>query len=160
MLVADDRHKFKTALPLHPHPGGDISLSLPMQGDCPIQKQELFDAFTAALARSNGNPNLTSAYADFALRELGDADLAGRMFREVVAARPNEPRYRSNLVQYLIATQQFEAAKSEISELAKLNRAGSLDDAVAALNAQLAEAQKAAAGPATQDELPQATSNR
>ncbi len=100
-----------------------------MRGDCAVQNQEMFDTFVAALDRSQGNSNLMSAYAEFALRELGDADLAGRMFREAVAARPDEPKYRSNLVQFLIATQQFEAARSEISELAKLNHAGSLDDA-------------------------------
>ena len=88
------------------------------------------------------------------------AHLGSTRLTKVVAARPNEPKYRSNLVQYLIVTQQFEAAKLEISELAKLNHAGSLDDAVAALNAQLAEAQKAAAGSGSPDELPQATSNR
>jgi len=120
----------------------------------------MFEAFGAALTRSEGNPNLTSAYAEFALEELGDAELAERMYREAVAARPDEPKYRSNLVQFLIATQQFAGAKSEISALARLNHAGSLDDTLATLNTKLSEAQNAASEPQTQAELPRPTSNR
>ena len=131
-----------------------------MRGDCPVQKQEMLDAFGTALARSSGSTNLMSAYGEFALEELGDAELAGRMFREVVTASPNEPTYRANLIRFLIATQQFQAAESEISELAKLNRAGSLDGTLAALEAELAAAEIAPSAPATDDELPHATSNR
>ena len=130
------------------------------RGDCPEQKQEMLDAFGTALTRSNGNSNLVSAYAEFAFEELGDAELAGRMYRDVVAASPREPAYRANLVRFLIATRQFQAARLEISGLAKLNHAGSLDSTLATLDVELAAAEKAASRPATDDELPRATSNR
>lgn len=110
------------------------------RGDCPKQKQEMLDTFIAALTKSQGNVGLISAYADFALMELGDAALAERMSRDVVAAKPQVPVYRANLAHLLIATRQFDAAKTTISELDSLNHLGSLDTAIAKLKAELVTA--------------------
>ncbi|MDR3387000.1 MAG: hypothetical protein P4L92_08095 [Rudaea sp.] len=119
-----------------------------VDGDCPEQKQEMLDTFTAALVRSNGNINLMSAYADFALRELGDAALAERMSRDVVAAKPQIPVYRANLVRMLISTHQFDAAEQALSGLAALDHLGSLDVLIASLKAELASARAASPAPA------------
>ena len=115
------------------------------RGDCPVQKQELFDVFVAALTGSQGDVDLMSAYSDFALVELGDAALAERMSRDVVAKKPRVPVYRANLARTLIATHQFDAAETVISELAPLNRLGSLDPIIAKLNGELTAARAAAA---------------
>lgn len=116
--------------------------------ECAEQKQELFDAFVAALTSSGGNVNLMSAYADFALTQLSDPELAVRMSREVVAIKPEVPTYRSNLVKMLIQTGQFEAAQTEIDELGKWNRGGSLDSTITSLNALLAQAKRESESPA------------
>lgn len=110
-------------------------------GDCPVQKQQLLDAFVAGLERSGGNANLISAYADFALRELGDVALAERMSRDAVAARPSNPTYRENLIRMLISTGQFDKIEPEMSALQKLNHLGALDKDIATLRAQAAAAQ-------------------
>lgn len=128
-------------------------------GECPLQTQELLDVFTLALARSNGNVYLKSAYSDFAFTRLGDSELAERMAREAVAARPQVPTYRANLVHLLIAMRQFDDAEKAIDELATLNRLGSLDTTVAALRAKLAAA-RAAASQAQPQQMPTAPTNR
>lgn len=112
-------------------------------GDCPPQKQELLDAFTTALSKSGGNVYLTAAYADFAFNELGDVVLAERMFRAALAARPQVPVYHSNLIVFLIATKQFDAADSAMLQLAALNRFGSLDSMLEQLRTRLAAARNA-----------------
>jgi hypothetical protein len=111
-----------------------------MHGDCPVEKQPLLEAFGTALTRSGGNANLMGAYAEFAFEELDDQELAERMFREAVATNPSEPTYRVNLVHFLLATGQAEAASTEIQGLTKLNHLGSLDDTLSTLRAQLAAA--------------------
>ena len=98
-----------------------------LRGDCPVEKQELLNAFTAALSKSNGDLNLTSAYAEFALSELGDVALAERMFTDVVERRPTVPVYRENLVRFLAVTGQFDRAQAELDALKKLNYYDSLD---------------------------------
>jgi protein O-mannosyl-transferase len=125
-----------------------------MDGDCPRQEQELFDVFVAALERSGGNLNLKSAYADFALRELGDAELAVRMSREVVSSSPHIAAYRANLIRILISTGQFDAAESELAELATQARLGSLDELLAKLRSELAAAKSSAAPDSTDDAMP------
>jgi hypothetical protein len=126
-------------------------------GECPAQKQELLDAFTAGLERSGGNLNLMSAYADFALRELGDTALAERLSREVAAAQPGNPVYRENLIRVLISARQFDKIAPEMDALRRLNRLGALDRDIAALQAQ-EDAARGASGPAPQ--LPSGTPNR
>jgi hypothetical protein len=126
-------------------------------GTCPTQKQELLSTFVAGLERSGGNLNLMSAYSDFALHELGDAALAERLLRDVVAASPSNPTYAANLVRLLISTRQFDKIPAAIDALQKLNRFGALDAEIAHLNAAAAAAQTAVA-PAPQ--LPSDPSNR
>jgi tetratricopeptide (TPR) repeat protein len=128
-------------------------------GECPLQTQELLDVFTLALTKSNGNVYLKSAYSDFAFRQLGDRELAERMAREAIAARPQVPTYRANLVHLLIAMRQFDAAEKAIDELATLDRLGSLDTTVAALRAKVAAA-KAAASQAQPQQMPTGPTNR
>jgi hypothetical protein len=130
-----------------------------MRGDCPIQKPELLEAFVTALTRSGGNANLLGAYGEFALEQLGDLELAERMYREAVATSPKEPVYRANLVRFLIATGQFDAAAAEIDQLCALNRLGSLDDVLASLRAALA-AGRSPEPDAAEAELPKSPSNR
>ncbi|MFT4047578.1 MAG: hypothetical protein QM661_12910 [Solimonas sp.] len=115
-------------------------------GDCPTQTQEMLDVFMAALDATDGNVNLMSAYADFALGSLGDAALAERMARAVVAAQPDVPGYRANLVATLIGVGKLNEAEAEIDRLASLNRAGSLDGMISNLRSKLAEARAARQG--------------
>jgi hypothetical protein len=131
-----------------------------LHGECPTQKQELLDVFTTALTKSQGNVYLMSAYADFALTELGDMALSERMFRDVVEAKPQVPVYRSNLVRFLIATRQFDAAQTAISEIAPLNHLGSLDAMIGELETVLAAAKVAPASPPHEAKMPVSLSNQ
>jgi hypothetical protein len=132
------------------------------RGDCPPQRQQMLDTFVAALTASRGNVNLMSAYADFALLELHDAALAERMFRGVIAMKPQVAVYRANLVRMLVATGQFDAAGTAIDGLAALNHLGSLDSTIAALRAELAAARAAAMAhpPAPANPIPDSGSSR
>lgn len=112
------------------------------RGDCPDQPQELFAAFTAALTASAGDPNLMSAYADFALQRLGDIELAVRMSRAVVAAHPGVPVYRANLAKMLVQAGRLDEARAAIADLRRLDRGGSQDANIAELEALLAQAGK------------------
>ena len=114
-----------------------------MRGDCPRQREELLDVFTSALVKTHGNIFLTSAYADFAISELGDAELAIRMARDAIAAKPQMPVYRANLAHILIAAGRLDAADVAIEDLAGMDRAGSLDATVARLRQELAAARAA-----------------
>ena len=109
-------------------------------GICPIQTSELLNTFIAGLARSEGNPNLMSAYGEFALRQLGDASLAENMYRGAVTARPQLAVYRENLIEFLIATGQFPKADQELMQLGSLNRFGALDAGLENLRTKLAAA--------------------
>jgi predicted Zn-dependent protease len=111
------------------------------------------------LTKSNGNIYLKSAYSDFAFSELGDNELAERVSREVVAARPQIPVYRANLARLLIATGQFDAAEMAITELETLNSLGSLDAMISKLRTELAAARSAAAE-ARALQVPNAPANR
>ncbi len=114
------------------------------RGDCPMQKQEMLETFAAALAKSDGNVNLMGAYAEFAFDELGDIELAERMSRDVIAAKPQVPIYRANLAHVLIASRKFDAAANEIAALQALNHLESLDPMIAKLNEELSVAKEAA----------------
>ena len=113
-----------------------------LDGDCPVQKQELLSVFVAALAKSNGNIYLMAAYADFAWRELGDADLAERMARTVAEIRPQVPLYRENLIRTLIATGRLEKVPPELTALERLNHVGELDAEIGTLKSQWQQARQ------------------
>ena len=104
---------------------------------CVQQPQELMHAFATALERSGGNALLVSAYAEFAVNELGEVELAGRLFRELVATHPQLPVYRVDLARFLIATGQYAEAAHAIDDLAALNQFGSLDPIIAELRSAL-----------------------
>jgi hypothetical protein len=131
------------------------------RGDCPDQPRELFAAFTTALTASAGDPNLVSAYADFALQRLGDVELAVRMSHAVVAAHPRVPVYRANLVKMLISVGRFDEARAEIEKFRALDRGGSQDTTIAELEAALAKAGKSnATVPEPASRLPAASASR
>jgi hypothetical protein len=100
-------------------------------GPCPRQDERIYETFVAAMESSGTNVNLMSAYAEFALTRLNDAELAERMFREVVEDRPKVPVYRENLIRFLLAIGKFDAADVEVEDMAKLNTLGSLDKTLA-----------------------------
>jgi hypothetical protein len=110
------------------------------RGDCPQQTPEMLSVFTSALEATGGNVNLLSAYADFALKALGDTELAERMSREAVATNPVVPTYRANLIKILMNIGKLDDAQTEIEKLSILNHAGSLNSLISGLQAQLMQA--------------------
>lgn len=118
----------------------EFLLHTQLRGECPMQKQELLNAFTAALDRSDGDVNLMTAYADFAYLELGDPELAGRILREVVVRKPTVAIYRANLIDFLIASGRLEEAEEELRQLRSLNYYGSLNGVLAKLSTEIEQA--------------------
>ncbi len=118
------------------------------QGVCPDQPRELLAAFTAALESSDGNPNLMSAYADFAVQRLNDPELAVRMSRAVVDAKPEVMVYRANLIRMLIRTGKLDAARIQLQQMRKKDIAGSQAATIETLGRAIdAAAQAGAAAP-------------
>ncbi len=103
-------------------------------GPCPQQITELLDTFIAGLERSNGNANLVSAYGEFAFTMLHDVALAEQMYRAAVASRPRLAVYRTNLIEFLVASGQLSKANAELTLLKTMNEFGSLDAVIAKLD--------------------------
>ncbi len=108
-------------------------------GDCPLQTDELLQVFVTALDRSNGNSNLMASYADFALTQLGDEELAERTAHAVADGQPLVAVYRINLIQLLLAINQPDKAETELTTLKGLNRFNSLDAQIAKLENEIAQ---------------------
>ena len=81
---------------------------------------------------------------EFAYEQLHDADLSERMYRSVVAAKPQVPVYRANLARFLLHQGRFDEAAVTIRELSALSVLGSLDKMTAELNQDLDRAKHAA----------------
>ncbi|MBS0211835.1 MAG: hypothetical protein JSR26_01470 [Proteobacteria bacterium] len=111
------------------------------RGDCPDQPAEMLQTFVAALDSSGGDPNVTAAYADFALERLHDPDLAVRLARAVVASRPGVLVYRISLTKILIATHRLDEARAALDDLRRRDRAGALGSSIRALQSALLSAE-------------------
>ena len=111
-----------------------------LHGLCNNQKNQLLEAFLAALSHPHPRAPLLAAYADFAAVQMNDNALAERLMQQAIATDPREPLYRSNLVRLLIAEGQLDRARDALAELERLNQWGSLDSMLEPLRRQLAEA--------------------
>lgn len=108
--------------------------------DCLFQPAQMLDVFLAALPASGDNPDIMSAYAEFAFDVLHDPALAIQLSDDIVTRFPNSPTYRANLVKALIAIGRFGEARHQIELLEKLNHWGSLDDTISTLESLLGQA--------------------
>ena len=120
-------------------------LSCQMEKICPKQTGKLLAVF-AAISRSGESPALLAPYARFAASELGDLSLAERLVRKAILLDPKTPRWRINLVSYLIHTERWDMAQEQLEALQRLNRLGSLDRAITVLEQQLDSARNAQLG--------------
>lgn len=107
---------------------------------CPNQPQQMQTVFLAAMDASSNNPELLSAYADYAYRKLNDGQLADRLGTEAVTRSPAVPTYRYNLVRLLLATGHVDEARQQMAILRTMNRWGSLDREIGELNVLLHKA--------------------
>lgn len=115
------------------------------QGYCPKQVPQMHAVLDSAVKASGDAPNMLALYADFAFLELHDVVGAERMLRAAISRSPRAPAYRISLANLLLASGQTAKARIEVTALAKLNFAGSLNARIAELEATLAVAQARAA---------------
>jgi Flp pilus assembly protein TadD len=71
---------------------------------------------------------------------------AERLFHDALAVAPSDPTTHANIVTFLIHHGRFEEARAELETLRGMNRLGSLDERIAALDATLREAASPAGG--------------
>jgi hypothetical protein len=102
------------------------------QGLCRLDDAHTLDAYLAALTHTPPDPGVLYSYAIFAFNRLHDADLATRLARNA-AETSRDPRYRINLVNFLLDTGRIEDAKVEIDKLRSVNRLGALDSSIRGL---------------------------
>ncbi|MDH3380461.1 MAG: hypothetical protein OEQ39_26390, partial [Gammaproteobacteria bacterium] len=113
---------------------------------CPRQTGKLLSVFIAAVSRSGESPALLATYARFAASELGDLSLAERLVRKAISLDPKTPRWRMNLVSYLIHAKRWDVAQEQLEALQRFNRLGSLDRSIAVLEQQLDHARNSKSG--------------
>lgn len=110
---------------------------------CKIPHDEMIASFTTALAHGP-QANLLGVYANYALNELGDAELALRLMQEAVVLAPQEPQHRDNLVRLLIALDRYDEARREIAALRSSGRLGQNEQRAKKLERRLDDAAKPA----------------
>ena len=109
---------------------------------CAFPPSEMLATFGAALKHGD-NPELLNIYADYVLNSLGDVPLSLRLWQESVRLRPDEPQYRINLAEMLIALGHDQEARVEIAALRRLGRLGQNERAAQTLEKLLDDAAKA-----------------
>jgi tetratricopeptide (TPR) repeat protein len=114
-----------------------------ISGQCEFPVEEMLATFGAALSHGP-HPIVLGVYANYALNELHDADLALRLWREAQSLSPQEREYTIALAKLLMREGQFDAAQREIDRLRHMGMAGQHARAADDLQARLAR-EKAAA---------------
>jgi len=103
--------------------------------ECELPREELQEAFFAALSHPNPSARLLALYANFAWNGMNDRDLGLRMITLAVSGSPTETAYRVTMIRMLAAMGRYQDAKRELATLGRLNYGGRL-------NASLAELQQ------------------
>lgn len=111
-------------------------------GVCPRDVEHLHAAFAAAVDHPGGYAPLFTAYGQFALDYLGDAELAERQIRAAVAHSPSDPKAQANVVLFLIRVGRFADAELELERLRRLNTLGVLDGRISELERTIELARK------------------
>jgi tetratricopeptide (TPR) repeat protein len=111
--------------------------------DCDIPAETLDQLFKAGrnneflLRTGKIKADYLTVYADFALNNLGDQELAERLFEEAISIDPAEPQYRINYIRLLVASHRPEEAREHIGALSRLNTFGQLSATIQELNDSL-----------------------
>lgn len=104
---------------------------------CDLPRQDMMQAFFAALSHPNPNARLLAMYGDYAWNVLQDQGLGLRMAQAAVKADPDEPAYHITLLRMLAVEGQDAQARRQLQALRSLNIGGRLDHTIAALQALL-----------------------
>jgi len=116
---------------------------------CRFPRAQMQGLYEAALA-SRANADLLTAYGDYALNAMGDANLALRLWTRAVAVRPTVAQYRINLIKLLIFLRRDEDAQHQITALRAIGRLGQNEGPAVELEARLARGQVGASPRASQ----------
>jgi hypothetical protein len=110
-----------------------------IKASCRDGLNELGNAYRAALSHPQPTPALLSVHAEYAWYLANDRADAERDIREAVRRAPFDFEGRKNLIVLLIATNQFDEARSEIMRLERMNLFGMFDKVIAQLQSALAK---------------------
>jgi hypothetical protein len=107
-------------------------------GSCNFPRARMLETFGAALGPAS-NPTILDIYAKYALRVLGDPDLALRAWSEAVAQSPGVARYRVNLAALLIQKGALDRAQVQITALRHLGYLSQYEDVADQLERMLVQ---------------------
>jgi tetratricopeptide (TPR) repeat protein len=105
---------------------------------CRFPPDEMMATYAAALSHGD-DPMVLNSYANFALNELDDVDLALRLWRESKALNPREPQYRISLAKLFIATGHYDEARAEIAGIRTMGKLGQYRREAEALELRLGQ---------------------
>lgn len=118
------------------------------QGPCRLPDNELVELFDAALANatiaSRTRAAVLASATDLYVNYFRDYSSALRYAKEAVAAAPDEPQYRLNLVNILIAGREFQAAHDLLDTLKQADKYGANSRRIAEQEQLLIQAEQAA----------------
>lgn len=106
-------------------------------GQCDLPKQQMVDAFLAALSHPRPGARILASYSDYAWSVLDDKSLGLRMAIEALHTNPNEPAYHITVIRMLIAQGRLDDARQAIKSLELLNYGGRLNSSIADLRSRL-----------------------
>lgn len=106
-------------------------------GHCDLPPDRMLATFGATLEDDHPDPEMLALYGKYALRVLGDGNLALRAWREAVARAPTVARFRVNLAALLIDLGEHGEARAQIAALRGLGRMGQHAEAADALQRRL-----------------------
>jgi hypothetical protein len=96
-------------------------------GHCDLPREQMLDAYLAAINNHSPSARLLAMYADFAWNILEDRRLGLQLAYQTVKVAPSEPTYRITLARMLIASGRIADANKQISALEALNIGGRLN---------------------------------
>jgi hypothetical protein len=135
--------------PIGPHETGALAslVNCQIARLCHFPQDEMMATITAALSHGP-HAIILGIYANYALNELDDDELALRLWRDAHALEPAEREHQIAIVKVLIRDERFDEAAREIDVLRGMGRLGQHRRAADELQVRLAQARRAAAGSA------------
>jgi hypothetical protein len=96
------------------------------KGLCVVDDERMLQVYLAAVGSGGGTPSNLYSYAIFAYGRLHDSDLALRLVYEASEKSANDPQYRLNLVDFLIALGRKDEARAQLAILKREDHFGAL----------------------------------
>ena len=107
------------------------------EGHCSFETERMLETFYSALGSGKPRPDVLTIYANYAVNVLHDYDLALRLMLDATEQSPGNIQYHENLAKVLIFLGRFDEAKSQITQMRRLDRIGTAIDRIHAIEQRL-----------------------